>query len=87
MINKSLLKHALFWFGFMLAFLGSFEQALDAGNDPIFSGVYGFPIPHHYVTGFIIIFIAYFLFNRKDWVLTESYNKMIRDFKRLIKEI
>ena len=41
-------------FGYALALAGAFEQALDAG-DPVWSSVFGFPFPHHYLLGFIIL--------------------------------
>lgn len=62
-----LLKHVLFWIGFLTAFWGSFEMAYDSGSHPIWSGTWGPPIPHHYVIGFVIVGISYFLLTRKDW--------------------
>jgi Ni/Fe-hydrogenase subunit HybB-like protein len=48
------------WFGFALALAGAFEQALQCG-DPLWSSVYGFPVLHHYLTGFIILAVSLLL--------------------------
>lgn len=45
------------WFGFALALAGSFEQALQSGN-PIWSSIFGFPILHHYLIGFLILAVS-----------------------------
>ncbi len=41
---------------YAVALAGSFEQANDAagasGGSPIWSSVFGFPVPHHYLLGF-----------------------------------
>ena len=66
-LNKALMKHVLFWIGIVVAFLGSVEQALDAGNNPIFGNGIGIPFVHHYVLGFIIIVISYLTFTNEDW--------------------
>ena len=64
-LNKELIGHVGFWIGVILALLGTFEQALQAGNDPIWSGVYGFPIPHHYLQGLILVVVAYLILYRE----------------------
>lgn len=45
------------WFGFAIALAGSFEQALDNGS-PIWSSVFGFPVLHHYLIGFVILGVS-----------------------------
>ena len=70
-INKGLLKHVLFFVGFITAFWGSFEMAYQSGNHPIWSGTWGFPIVHHYVVGYIIIIIVYLMFTQEDWMVGE----------------
>jgi hypothetical protein len=45
------------WFGLGLALAGSFEQALENG-DPVWSNVFGFPMLHHYLIGFIILAVS-----------------------------
>ena len=44
-------------FGFALALAGSFEQALANGS-PIWSSVFGFPMLHHYLIGFVILGVS-----------------------------
>ena len=44
-------------FGFALALAGSFEQALANGS-PIWSSVFGFPMMHHYLIGFVILAVS-----------------------------
>jgi len=64
-----------FGIGYMLALSGAFEQALDnyrAGlsPSPIWSSVFGPPILHHYLTGFIIVIVAFsiliYLYTKKS---------------------
>lgn len=64
-LSKKLLV-LIFGLGFMLAFSGAFEQANDAyqtgvNTSPIWSSLYGCPIPHHYISGFIIALTAFCL--------------------------
>ena len=46
------------WFGFTLALAGSFEQALQASENPIWSSVMGFPFLHHYLLGFVVLAVS-----------------------------
>jgi len=68
-LNKGLIKHLLFLTGYITAFWGAFEFAYQSSSHPIFSGTWGFPIPHHYVIGFILIALSYFLFTKEDWII------------------
>jgi len=74
-MNKGLIKHVLFWLFYLTAFWGAFEMAYDAGCNPLWSAVWGFPIPHHYVTGFIGLALTYFLFTKDDWDLEGLLSK------------
>ena len=67
-ININLLCHVIFWASYFTAFWGAFEQACKAGAHPIWSGTWGYPIPHHYVIGFAGIMITYFFISKKDWI-------------------
>ena len=49
----------LFMIGYLTAFWGAFEMAYQSGNHPIWSGTWGFPVPHHYVIGFLIVLVVY----------------------------
>ncbi|MEM2107849.1 MAG: hypothetical protein QXL10_00995 [Candidatus Bathyarchaeia archaeon] len=44
-------------FGYALALAGAFEQALGCG-DPVWSSVFGFPFPHHYLIGFAVLGVS-----------------------------
>jgi TRAP-type C4-dicarboxylate transport system permease small subunit len=68
-INIGILKHALFWSSFGTALWGTFEQAYNAGASPIWSGTFGFPVPHHYIIGFVGMFIAYMTLTRNEWIV------------------
>ena len=52
------LAYAGVWFGFALALAGSFEQALRASPSPVWSSVFGFPMLHHYLVGFVILAVS-----------------------------
>ena len=69
MLNRGLVKHVTFWVGMGLTFWGSFEQALDAGNNPLFGHGLGIPFLHHWVVGWLIAAVSYFAFTRQDWIL------------------
>jgi hypothetical protein len=73
-VNRGLLKHIIFWLFYITAFWGAFEQATNAPGHPIWSDTWGFhfPIPHHYIVGFVGIAIAYFLFTMEDWTLHDD---------------
>jgi hypothetical protein len=51
----------IFLLGFGTAFWGAFEMAYQSNNHPIWSGTWGYPIPHHYVIGFVMILIGTYL--------------------------
>ena len=53
------LGHTLFNIGFWTFFWGAFELAYQSPSDPIWSGTFGFPIPHHYIIGAILAYIGY----------------------------
>lgn len=46
---------------FFSAFWGAYEHALQAGADPIMSHSWSFPVPHHYILGFIGIYACFTL--------------------------
>ncbi len=56
-LRRAVLLNTLFWIGFMTALWGSFEWACELADlgiiaSPVWSGTFGFPIPHHYLVGF-----------------------------------
>lgn len=81
--NLGKFKHALFWMSFGTALWGTFEQAYNAGASPVWSGTWGFPVPHHYVLGFIGMTIAYFTLTKDEWI--QFSVKMKRKFKVLFR--
>ncbi len=44
----------VFCLGYMMALLGAWEQALDAGVHPFWGATWSFPFPHHYIVGFMV---------------------------------
>lgn len=54
------------WVGFAVALVGSFEQALKASASPIWSSVFGFPVLHHYLAGFIVLGVSPLILELKD---------------------
>ncbi len=44
----------IFCLGYMMALLGYWEQALDAGVHPFWGYSWGFAFPHHAIVGFIL---------------------------------
>jgi len=59
-----LLTHILFNLGYMTFFWGAYEQAYQNGQ-PIWSGTWGPPTPHHYLVGAALIYIAYLILTLK----------------------
>lgn len=72
MINNKLLQHSAFWIFWVVAFLGAYEQALDAGVHPIFGNGFGVPFLHHYVWGMLGVIACYFGFTKQDWLLLSN---------------
>ncbi|MBT0160769.1 hypothetical protein G4O51_12385 [Candidatus Bathyarchaeota archaeon A05DMB-2] len=60
------LARAGVWLGFAVALAGSFEQALDASASPVWSSVFGFPVPHHYLLGFILLAVSLLTLELKE---------------------
>lgn len=59
---KTWVGHAIFNIGFWTFFWGAFEIAFTHPSvDPIWSGTFGFPIPHHYIVGMLLTYFGYFL--------------------------
>ena len=76
MVNETLLKHVSFWIFWVVALLGSFEQTLNAGVNPIIGYGLGFPFLHHYLLGLLGIVGCYFGFTNRDWqLLTRKIRK------------
>lgn len=82
-INRGLLKHLIFWLFYITAFWGAFEQAYSAPGHPFWSDTWNlpFPVPHHYVIGFIGMAVAYFLFTLEDWTLEQEIKDELDRFK------
>ena len=78
--------HTIFNIGFWTFFWGAFEIAFTHPNvDPIWSGTFGFPIPHHYIVGMLLTYFGYFLITLskdvRDVILSrmnEVYNKTLK---------
>ena len=68
-VNRGLVKHFVFWLGMGLTFWGAFEQALDAGNNPLLGHGLGVPFLHHWVVGWLMSAGSYFWFTKQDWLL------------------
>ena len=68
-INADLAAHTGFWIGYITAFWGAFEMAYQSPNDPIWSGTFGWPIPHHYIWGFVIVALFFVLATRAQYIL------------------
>ena len=81
--NTSLIKHILFWVSYLTAFWGAFEMAYQSGSHPIWSGTWGFPVLHHYVFGFVGIFVIYISFTKNDFIIKED---IIETFLKYEKE-
>lgn len=67
-INWLLLYHIFFWVGYCTALWGAFEMAYQSPSDPIWSGTFGFPFPHHYIIGFVVLAILFILVTREDYI-------------------
>ena len=64
--------HVIFWIGLLTAFWQWFEygfKLMEAGiiQSAIWSGTLGYPIPHHGMVGFILVFASYFISNYDDF--------------------
>ena len=59
-----IIGHILFNLGFASLFWGAFEFAFELGV-PVWSGTFGFPIPHHYIVGAVIAYIGYLMLTFK----------------------
>jgi hypothetical protein len=88
-MNRGLLKHLIFWLFYITAFWGAFEQAYTNPGHPIWSSTWNlpFPVPHHYVIGFIGMAVAYFLFTMEDWTLEQEIQDELEKFKEEIMQI
>ena len=57
----------IFWSGFLLALHGSVEQAIFATETTkgsvLWSSMFGEPILHHYLTGFILIALGWIFYS------------------------
>lgn len=51
-LNVGVALEGLYWVFFGMAFWGAFELAVQAPCDPVWSGTWGYPVPHHYIVGF-----------------------------------
>lgn len=85
-LNRGLLKHLVFWLFYITAFWGAFEQAYEASGDPIWSSTWNlpFPVPHHYIVGFIGMAVAYFMFTKEDWTLEEEIRDELEQLREQI---
>jgi len=67
---RTWLGHTLFHIGFVTFFWGAFELAYQSSSNPIWSGTFGFPVPHHYIIGAIVAYVGYLLV---------TFNKTVRE--------
>ena len=75
--RKSLAGHTLFNIGFWTFSWRAFELAYQYPSDPIWSGTFGFPIPHHFIIDAILAYVGYIL---------TTFTKTVRErIKRKIK--
>jgi hypothetical protein len=59
---KTWIGHTMFNIGFWTFFWGAYEIAFTHPSvDPIWSGTFGFPIPHHYIVGMLLTYLGYFV--------------------------
>jgi hypothetical protein len=76
---RTWLGHTLFNVGFWTFFWGAFELAYQSPSDPIWSGTFGFPVPHHYIVGAILAYTGYILI---------TFTKSVRErIKREVKKV
>lgn len=78
-VGHKLYLHAFFWIGYATAFWGAFELAYQSGSHPIWSGTWGYPVPHHYIMGFTLVLISYIFFTGDDYVLYSRYVAIYTD--------
>ena len=78
--KKNVSFHSLFWVVYMLALLGSFEMAYQSPSHPIWSGTFGFPIPHHYLLGFMGVAILW-LWAFKDEYIAVAEKAIVKTVK------
>ena len=71
--KKRLILHILFNLGFVTFFWGAYEQAFQNGQ-PIWSGTFGHPIPHHYLIGATLTYMAYLILTLKKREKIETPN-------------
>jgi hypothetical protein len=88
-LNRGLLKHVIFWLFFLTAFWGAFEQAYNAPGHPVWSATWSlpFPVPHHYIVGFLGLIGAYILFTMDDWKLHETVEDQLEIFRKEILKV
>ena len=76
---RTWLGHVIFNVGFWTFFWGAFELAYQSPSHPIWSGTFGFPIPHHYIVGAALAYGGYILI---------TFNKDIRTrMKRKVRKV
>lgn len=59
--DKLMLLILVFGASFMSAFWGAFELALQSPSHPVWSGTWGYPVPHHYIVGFVGMAISFIM--------------------------
>jgi hypothetical protein len=78
--------HTVFNIGFWTFFWGAFEIAFTHPSvDPIWSGTFGFPIPHHYIVGMVMTYVGYLVITLSKDVrevilsrMNDLYNKTVK---------
>ena len=78
-----MIQHLIFLVGYGTAFWGAFEMAYQSGSHAIWSGTWGFPFPHHYVVGFMLVGLSYFMFTMDDYIS----KIIIDDLERQVKDM
>jgi hypothetical protein len=78
--------HAIFNIGFWTFFWGAFEIAFTHPSvDPIWSGTFGFPIPHHYIVGMLLTYFGYLLITLSKDVREVLISRLNEVYKRTVK--
>jgi hypothetical protein len=65
-LTINIMSIILFIIGWSMALWGAFEMAYRSGEHPVWSGTFGYPVPHHYIIGFIICLLVY-LWTLQKW--------------------
>ena len=81
------LGHTIFNVGFWTFFWGAFEIAFSHPDvDPIWSGTFGFPVPHHYIVGMLLTYLGYLLITLNKDIRDVIISRMNEAYKKTAKK-